>query len=788
MALKLLNAKETREPATYDVPTRDFEGKAAWHRLAILPITDDQDHLTHFLVLSIDVSDLKTGGVELPFSVERSEGDAEAHTTPISPSDERFSLAIRGVDDGLWDWNLETDEVYYSPGWKNMLGYGKEELEGTIKTWERLVHPDDKERVLSKAHNYLLGQTDSFESEMRMIHKDGHEVPVLTRAFLLGRNSAGKPSRLIGTHVDITQRKKTESFVERHSEILEMIAVGVPAPAIYDAIALMYEERHPGMRCSMLELHGNKLMHGGAPSLPKEYCDAVNGLENGPDIGSCGTSTFTGKRVLVENIETDPKWATIKHAALPHGMRCCWSEPIVNSCGNVLGAFGMYYNHPALPDQEESNDLKSAARLAGIIMEREHSEKELNRHRQNLEELVATRTRELESAKREAEEANRARGSFLANMSHEIRTPMNGIIGMTRLALQHDLSEKQRNYISNAHQSAESLLGIINDILDFSKIEAGKIELEDIEFHLQDVLDNVTNLIRFKAEEKSIQTWVSVDSNVPMNLVGDPLRLGQVLINLGSNAVKFSHPGGSVFVKISLKEREDSAVILDFSVKDDGIGISESQQEELFTAFHQADSSTTRKYGGTGLGLVISKNIVQMMSGEFSVESREGDGSLFSFTARLKEQLAGESRRASSSDSRNEELLEASAHLRGSRLLLVEDNEMNQLLVREILADYGLKIEVAANGKEALDRLESETFDGVLMDCQMPEMDGYEATRRIREHERHRELPVIAMTANAMKGDRERVLDAGMNDHIVKPIHPDVVVTTLAKWIQPSGR
>ncbi|HNK88873.1 MAG TPA: EAL domain-containing protein, partial [Nitrosomonas sp.] len=208
-------------------------------------------------------------------------------------------------------------------------------------------------------------------------HKAGHDVFVLSRGFLVRRDSDGKPIRLVGTHVDITERKKSEAFNNQHAEILEMIAVGRPASEIYDAIALMYESRHPGLRCSMLELSGNILLHGGAPSLPKAYCEAVHGLRNGPNVGSCGTSTFTGKRVLVENIETDPKWADIKHFALPHGMRCCWSEPIKNSSGKVLGAFGMYYNHPALPNEQELKDLISAARLAGIVMERDQAQKRI---------------------------------------------------------------------------------------------------------------------------------------------------------------------------------------------------------------------------------------------------------------------------------------------------------------------------------------------------------------------------------------------------------------------------
>ena len=295
----------------------------------------------------------------------------------LQKSEERFSLAMRGANDGLWDWKLETNEVYYSPRWKNMLGYENDELANDLNTWQSLVHPDDKDMVLNMVQNYLAGKTTSFEVEMRMQHKDGHEVFVLSRAFLVHRDSDGKAIRLVGTHVEITARKKAEAFDDKHAEIMEMIATGKPASEIYPEIALMYEGRHPGLRCSMLELQDGRLMHGGAPSLPKEYCDAVHGLKNGPSVGSCGTSTYTGKRVLVKNIETDPKWAKIKHVALPHGMRCCWSEPIKNSSGMVLGAFGMYYNHPALPNDDESNDLTSAARLAGIVMERDHAQKRI---------------------------------------------------------------------------------------------------------------------------------------------------------------------------------------------------------------------------------------------------------------------------------------------------------------------------------------------------------------------------------------------------------------------------
>lgn len=328
----------------------------------------------------------------------------------LQKSEERFSLAMRGANDGLWDWHLETDEVYYSPRWKSMLGYENDELANELITWENLVHPDDKKRVLKLVEDYLDGKSEAFDVEMRMQHKAGHEIYVLSRAFLVHRATDDRPVRLVGTHVDITARKKAEAFDDKNAEILEMIATGKPASKIYDEIALMYEARHPGMRCSMLELQDGRLMHGGAPSMPKEYCDAVHGLKNGPSVGSCGTSTYTGRRVLVENIETDPKWAKIKHVALPHGMRCCWSEPIKHSSGQVLGAFGMYYDYPALPNEAESNDLKSAARLAGIVMERDQAQKRIRELAFN-DELtgLASRAHFYQSLEASIKRANRNR-------------------------------------------------------------------------------------------------------------------------------------------------------------------------------------------------------------------------------------------------------------------------------------------------------------------------------------------------------------------------------------------
>jgi PAS domain S-box-containing protein len=388
-------------------------------------------------------------------------------------------------------------------------------------------------------------------------------------------------------------------------------------------------------------------------------------------------------------------------------------------------------------------------------------------------------------AQKSAEDANRSKSEFLANMSHEIRTPMNAIMGMSDLALQTSLDDTQRDYIDKVHRSAESLLGIINDILDFSKIEAGQLDMEVTNFRLEDVLDNLNSVLSLKTEEIGVGLNFIVPSELPLALIGDPLRLGQILINLGGNAAKFTEAG---MIEISVQEHEPgkaqnkNQIGLHFSIKDTGIGMSQEQQDRLFKAFNQADSSTTRKYGGTGLGMTISRHLIQMMGGKIWVESAEGVGSTVHFTVNVGIQQDVVSTKQHKQE-KNEGVNQAIEQLRGARVLLVEDNEFNQVLALHVLSNNGLTPTLAKDGQQALEILASQDFDGILMDCQMPVMDGYVATQEIRKQAKYKDLPILAMTANAMAGDREKVLAVGMNAHIAKPFTRDELFTTMAQWI-----
>ena len=636
----------------------------------------------------------------------------------LRESEQRFRGAFETAAHGMALVSTEGRWLKVNRAFCAIVGYSEAELLTT--DFQAITHPDDLDLDLAKVRQLLDHKINSYQMEKRYFHKRGHVVWILLSVSLV-RAADGRAIHFVTQAQDFTERRKIEISLRETTEQLDrFFSLSLALLCITDI----------GGRFRRLSQAWTETLGYSVAELEGTYS--------------------------LDYVHPDDQTATLAVMSELSKEKTVWN--FVNRYRHQDGSY-RWIEWRSVPYRGEL--IYAVAR---DITERKRYETEL------------IRTKVL------ADAANQAKSRFLANMSHEIRTPMNAILGLARILEDSPLAAPELRHVGQIQLSARLLLGILNDILDFSKIEAGQLELERAPFALDAVLRSVSTIVSADAHGKGIEARFNTAPGVPPVLVGDSLRLQQILINLAGNAVKFTQVG-EVVVTVRPVEERDRKVMLEFSVRDTGIGIAPEQHERLFQAFSQGDSSTTRRYGGSGLGLTITSRLVGLMGGTISITSEPGQGSEFRFTARFGEAEESAVHPGDRGNTRRPPSL--AGRLAGLRLLLVEDNEINQEVAKNLLIRAGAVVEIAEDGETAvaLLRKKNTVFDAVLMDLQMPGMDGYEATRIIRNDLKLTTLPVIAMTANAMSGDRERSKQAGMNAHLAKPIEIEEVFATLAAHV-----
>ena len=720
----------------YDEPQTTPTGQSIWLRTSKVPLRNQDHEICGLLGVYDDITHRKQAEQSLLESKQLAEAanrKLEQQAELLSLTMKRLKLATDAANIGVWSWDLADGTVEWDARMCEWYGIPNTEPSPGYDFWRSRLHPDDLERseakvVAARQHNA------PYEDVFRIVLPNG-SIRHLHTAAVIERDENGQPVRMIGINRDITGQQELEARLRSSNQELQ---------AIFDAagVGIVLMRKRVVLRCNrtLEELFGYGPGEMGGMPTRKWYVDDAAYQRLGSEC----------------------------YPAVERGETFVREQPMLKKDGTV---FLSKLVARAVVDGDPAKGMLGI--IQDITAEHEASEA-------------------LRKAKEQAEAGAQSKAIFLANMSHEIRTPMNAIIGLSTLLLDTELSPQQHDYLGKVLAASKALLGLINDILDFSKIEAGQLHIEQASFSLADVIQHTANLFTVSIEENNLKLFTALDPDLPKILVGDSLRLGQILNNLVGNAVKFTQQGEIRInvVRLPQTDAQPSSVSLRFSVSDTGIGMSAEHMERLFAPFLQADATISRRFGGSGLGLSIAKRLVGLMGGEISATSSLGQGSTFTFTVTLK--LAGQDAdlslaegKLSSGQMGVQECAKIACPIHGAEILLVEDNPVNQLVAKKFLEKMQLSVTLAVNGAEAVAWVRKKTFDAVLMDLQMPVMDGFEATRQIRAMPEGRSLPIIAMTASAMVEERQACLDAGMNDHLAKPIGYDLLVSRLLRLVTP---